>query len=388
MGVKGKTSIFVSQGNCVSPAGATIEENLVSIENKHSAISMIDDASIYHEPFYAAMINQDTLNTWCANHQIPASFTKFEQLILLALAPEIKKYSPYFKEQCAFILSSTKGNIDDLNPQNSDYLLTRSAKKIAAEIGIQTEPIVLSNACVSGAMAISVAKRLIESKAYKHVLIAAGDVFSSFVFSGFQSFHALSSRPCKPYSKWRDGITLGEAAAAIFVSSDAQAFGEPDFEILGDSSINDANHISGPSRTGEGLHLSIENALREAGISAQEIDCVSAHGTATEYNDEMEAQAFNRSGLHNTPVFSLKGFYGHTLGAAGLLETVVTLALAKENRVPQSFGYDEHGLTLPLNIVEETQSMRIQKVLKTASGFGGVNTALVFNKCKVEAHAD
>jgi 3-oxoacyl-[acyl-carrier-protein] synthase-1 len=220
------------------------------------------------------------------------------------------------------------------------------------------------------------------------VLIAAGDVFSSFVFSGFQSFHAVSSNPCKPYSKFRDGITLGEAAAAIFVSNDVEAIGETTFEIVGDSSINDANHISGPSRTGEGLHLSIENALNEAGLEAKDIDCISAHGTATEYNDEMEAQAFFRSHLQQKPVFSLKGFFGHTLGAAGLLETLVTLGFAKNNLIPRSFGYDENGLTILLNVVEETHSLPINCVLKTSSGFGGANTAMVFKKCKTASHED
>lgn len=383
-----RTSIFVSQGNCVSPAGATLAQNISAIRNNQSAISLIDDAKYHDASFYGAIVDAKLLKTWTDAYKIPESFSKFEQLLLLALAPEVEKYRKYFDADCGFILSSTKGNISDLSVNSTDYLLQNSAKKIAQEIGIQTEPIVLSNACVSGVMAISIAKRLIASNSYRHVLIAAGDVFSSFVFSGFQSFHAVSSNPCKPYSKFRDGITLGEAAAAIFVSNDVEAIGETTFEIVGDSSINDANHISGPSRTGEGLHLSIENALNEAGLEAKDIDCISAHGTATEYNDEMEAQAFFRSHLQQKPVFSLKGFFGHTLGAAGLLETLVTLGFAKNNLIPRSFGYDENGLTILLNVVEETHSLPINCVLKTSSGFGGANTAMVFKKCKTASHED
>lgn len=388
MNEKGKTSIFVSQGNCVSPAGATLAQNIVAIQNNQSAISLIDDAIYHGAPFYGAIVDAQLLKTWTDTHKIPKSFSKFEQLLLLALAPEVEKYRKYFDADCGFILSSTKGNISDLSVNSTDYLLQNSAKRIAKEIGIQTEPIVLSNACVSGVMAISIAKRLIANNSYRHVLIAAGDVFSSFVFSGFQSFHAISPNPCKPYSKFRDGITLGEAASALFVSKDISAICETTFEILGDSSINDANHISGPSRSGEGLHLSIENALHEAGLEAKDIDCISAHGTATEYNDEMEAQAFFRSHLQHTPVFSLKGFFGHTLGAAGLLETVITLEFAKSNLIPRSFGYDENGLSIPLNLVGETKTKEINFVLKTASGFGGANTALVFKKCKTVSHAD
>ena len=128
----------------------------------------------------------------------------------------------------------------------------------------------------------------------------------------------MSDSPCKPYSKNRSGVSLGEATAAVLVSCSNES---AKIKIIGDGAINDANHISGPSRTGEGLFRSIESALTEAKINANQIDYISAHGTATPFNDEMEAFAFNRLGLEKVPVNSLKGFYGHTLGASGLLET-------------------------------------------------------------------
>jgi 3-oxoacyl-[acyl-carrier-protein] synthase-1 len=107
--------------------------------------------------------------------------------------------------------------------------------------------------------------------------------------------------------KNRDGVTLGEATAAVLVTSDPT---NAKVKILGDGSINDANHISGPSRTGEGLFRSVASAMKEAKMIPEQIDYISAHGTATPFNDEMESIAFSRSGLSGVPLNSLKGFYG------------------------------------------------------------------------------
>jgi len=151
-------------------------------------------------------------------------------------------------------------------------------------------------------------------------------------------------------------------------------------EILGGASCNDANHISGPSRSGEGLFRSVTLALKEAYLYPKDIDYISAHGTATMYNDEMEAIAFNRAGLGDTPLNSLKGYFGHTLGASGLLETVIGMHSLNQNTLFASKGFQELGVSEPLNIIEKTTSKKIDTFLKTASGFGGSNTAAVFRK--------
>lgn len=205
--------------------------------------------------------------------------------------------------------------------------------------------------------------------------MVGGDEVSKFVLSGFNSFKAMSAAPCKPYSANRDGVSLGEAAAAALVTKDstyAKAI------VAGDGSINDANHISGPSRTGEGLVRSIESAMQEAGVTSAEIDYISAHGTATPFNDEMEAIAFNRLALNNAPVNSYKGYYGHTLGASGLLETIIGLESMQHNRIYASLGYDGPGVSQPINVIAQNENAAINYWLKTASGFGGCNTAVVF----------
>ena len=374
-------SVYATSGNCLSPAGKNISENLEAIDSGDLAIKQHAIPDLSETPFYGAIIEHSLIENEFSKLAYDGSFSKLEKMILIVLDEIVNKYNEIFNKRCGIIFSTTKGNIDAL--QNDDieaYYLHNMANKISQTIGIKTEPIVLSNACVSGIMAVSVAKRLIQTDKYDHFVIVGADLFSKFVFSGFQSFQAVSPKPCKPYSKNRDGITLGEAAAAIFVTKDESLIDKNSYKILGDSSINDANHISGPSRTGEGLFQSVQKAIKEAEINPEDIDMISSHGTATNYNDEMEAQAFSRADLAKTSLFSLKGFFGHTLGAAGLLETVISLSSADMNKVPPSFGFDEMGVSIPLNISAQTQNKPINTILKTASGFGGSNTAVIFQK--------
>lgn len=382
--VKKNISVYAANGSCVTPLGFNLIDNIQGIKEGRTAINKFNVPTLQKEEFFGAIIDKELLNRAFSKLTYEGDFSTLEKMMLLSVDEMVKTYQNQLNDKCGLIISSTKGNIDALFSDNKEaYFLHHLAKKIGNAIGLNKDPIVLSNACVSGIMAISVAKRLIQTEVYDHFIVLGGDLFSKFVFAGFQSFQAISNQPCKPYDKARDGITLGEAAAAIFITKDKSLVEDDSYyEIIGDSSINDANHISGPSRTGEGLFQSVENAIKEANIENTAIDCISAHGTATLFNDEMEAQAFTRSGIEETPVFSLKACFGHTLGAAGLLETVISLAFADDNLVPSSIGYQEHGLTLPLNISSEVQEKEVNIILKTASGFGGSNTAVLFKKCK------
>jgi 3-oxoacyl-[acyl-carrier-protein] synthase-1 len=200
------------------------------------------------------------------------------------------------------------------------------------------------------------------------------------VISGFNSFQALSATPCKPYSSNRSGINLGEVAASLLVTSDKNKLAKESVELLSDATYNDANHISGPSRTGEGLYRSISKAMQEAALTTKDIDFISAHGTATPFNDEMEAIALNRLGLQDVPLNSLKGYFGHTLGASGLLETIVGMHSLHRNTLFASAGFDTLGVSQTINIIEKTTKKDISIFLKTSSGFGGCNTAAFFKK--------
>ncbi len=378
-------TVYISSNNILSPLGFTSKENIDQIIKEKSGITLQN--IIGKIPSYAALIINDNLNqafqTICDNY----GFNKLEKMMLLSLKDTISKASFSITAKTALIIATTKGNVNILSSKLSyiakeKVYLSELGKQIKNFFGFINEPIIVSNACVSGVLAVAVAKRLIQNEFYDNAFIVGGDLVSEFTLSGFKSFQAISDQPCKPFSKYRNGITLGEAAASLAITSNNNS--DETIQIIGDSSCNDANHISGPSRNGEGLYRSIQSALKEAEISPETIDYISAHGTGTQYNDEMEAVAFNRAKLKNIPVNSLKGYYGHTLGASGLLETIVAVHSMNNNKLYTSLGMDELGVSVPLNVIKKIQEKYISTILKTASGFGGCNAAIILKKINFE----
>lgn len=381
-----RKEVYITDYNCVTPLGFDVASNWNALLEGKSGVAkhkVIEN----QEAFYASIINSEKLeeefNKFFDSAQNDnTNFTRLEKMFLLSLKPLVERHN--ITEETAFILSTTKGNISLLKNQATlpeGAYLSSLAQKIADFFGFKTKPIVVSNACVSGVMVIAVAKNMIQAGRYKDAFVVAGDEISEFVISGFNSFQAIGSEPCQPYDKNRSGINIGEATAAAFITSEQTINENFSFKILGDSAINDANHISGPSRTGDGLYASIKNAMTEAQVSAEQINFISAHGTATIYNDEMEAIAFNRMELQHVPLNSMKGFYGHCLGASGLLESIISMESALHNTLISSKNFEEMGVSQPLHIIKENQPADIKYILKTASGFGGCNAAIVLEKC-------
>jgi len=375
---------FVSYNNILSSLGFDSETVVSNISKGISGLEKHEDHSLLPEPFCASLISSEKINVEFSKIGDVSKFTKLEKMLILSLKKVIDVSNISLNEKVGLIISTTKGNIDVLEkesnfPESRAYL-SELGKTVQNFFGFKNEAIVFSNACVSGVLAISVAKRFISEKKYEHVFITSGDLVTKFILSGFNSFQALSAEPCKPYDNNRVGINLGEAAASVLVTSSAENLPKEAVEILGDSTCNDANHISGPSRTGEGLFRSVKAALKEANINADKIDYLSAHGTATEFNDEMEAIAISRLEMEKIPVNSLKGFFGHTLGASGLLETIVGMHSMQKNILFISKGFDDLGVSKNINIIKENTSKKLSIFLKTASGFGGCNTAVIFKK--------
>lgn len=376
--------VYLSHNNIVSAYGFESNDAIDQIAQEVSSLKLIEDTNILPNPFYTSRIEDDKLTTAFGALKPSEELTRLEQLLAISLSKTIAAANIQLTGRVGLIISTTKGNIDALEatnsfPQERAYLATLG-KMLKQFFGFKNDALVLSNACVSGVLAIAVAKRLINQGTYDHVFVAGGDLVTKFILSGFNAFQALSNEACRPYCKTRTGINIGEVAASALVTKDHSNLCLEAVQILGEASSNDANHISGPSRTGEGLVKCAQLALRQAGLSAGEIDYVSGHGTATQFNDEMEAIAFNRLGLQNTPMNSLKGFFGHTLGASGLLETIVGMHSLHQNTLFTNKGYRELGVSQSLNIIQKTRSSELHTFLKTASGFGGCNTAAIFKK--------
>lgn len=274
------------------------------------------------------------------------------------------------------IISTTKGDMSVGTKNNLQSVLRQVALKTS-----NPNPVMLiSNACISGVLAIQKAAEFIDGGLYDHCVVIGIDQLSPFVLYGFQSLYAIADGACKPYDKDRTGINLGEGAALCVLSNTKEIFKEIPLKYLAGKSSNDANHISGPSRTGEGLFQAVEATLQKAKLLALDIDYISAHGTATRYNDDMESIAFNRLAMQHIPLNSLKGFTGHTLGTAGILETAIAIQSVKENTILATKGCENIGTTEPINIVTKHLKTEVNTFLKTASGFGGGNAAIILQK--------
>lgn len=369
--------VYITSTSCLSSVGADKQLTWQGLQEGQSGIKKVRQLG-FIEDIYAGKIADEVIDSQWNKLNISGVFTRLEKMLIIALKPLIDQNKPTDTSQ--LILATTKGNINDLaNTGAKGADINDMIQRIADLFGFKTTPIVVCNACVSGILAVSVGKRMIQMGVCEDAYVIAGDELTPFVVSGFNSFQAMSDEPCKPFDANRKGVTLGEATAAVHLSAD-RLERDTVFEVIGEASIADANHISGPSRTGEGLYQSIQGALREAGITAKQVDLVSAHGTATNYNDEMESIAFDRCELASIPTHSLKGYFGHTLGAAGLLELVVVIESMLHNQLVVSKGYEVLGVSRPLNIITTSSELPLNIALKTASGFGGSNTALLIAK--------
>lgn len=373
--------VYVVADNVFSPVGKTTEENFAKLKEGVSGITERYNNAVSPNPFYASIFNEqepfiaDPSNT----------YTKFENLLIASISDALKIGSiDPFDKKIILIISSTKGNIDLLEAESNiadlqkRISLPTSARLVAEYFGFQNQPIIISNACISGVMGILTGMRLLRTDQYETAVIAGADVISKFVVSGFESFQALSKSLCKPFDKDHDGLNLGEAAGTIIFSTNKKY--AQNIKVKGGSVSNDANHISGPSRTGSELAGAITNALKDAGVSGKKIDFISAHGTATVYNDEMEAKAINLSNMQKVPLNSLKGFFGHTLGAAGLVESIISLQSLKEGVFLATKGYHDKGESGSVNVSATPVHIEAKNFLKTASGFGGCNAAVIFGK--------
>ncbi|MGK6351652.1 beta-ketoacyl-[acyl-carrier-protein] synthase family protein [Parapedobacter sp. DT-150] len=373
-----KADVFAIGDHLITPLGMGSAANAERILRGDTAIAPVDDPWLADHRLYAARIEEQQ---WTGNIDHPERYTRLERLFIRSLQALVDEHRIPLDKRTLVVLSTTKGNVsllhDPLTALAAERVhLSVMADEIRRYMGFENRFITLSNACISGALAISVARQLLQyHDGYEQAIVIGGDELSKFIVAGFDAFQALADEPCRPFDRDRKGLNLGEAIAAVYLSKTPS---EGAIKIMGVGSYNDANHISGPSRTGEGLYRSIREALREAGEPA--LDFISAHGTATAYNDEMEAIALQRSDLLSVPVHSLKGYYGHTLGASGLLETVLGIYSLRNNTLIPSLGFHHQGTSEPLNIIRETTQRTLHTFLKTASGFGGCNIATVFQQ--------
>jgi 3-oxoacyl-[acyl-carrier-protein] synthase-1 len=382
--------VFVAADNIISPLGFTTKENFEHLKKMQTGIKCALYSNLSATPICAAIIPDEKINNEFDKLNTTTKFTRFEKMVILSITEALKANTKIdvTSNKTLIILSSTKGNINLLNEKEGKEFdkkrvhLWETARVISEYFKNPNKPLIVSNACISGVVAILLAKRLLDGTKYENIIVAGADEMTEFVVSGFQSFKAISKEVAKPYDASRDGISLGEGAGTlIFTNRQTSSIRHQSSIIVnGGASSNDANHISGPSRTGDGLLLAIEKTLKEAGMKPEEIDYISGHGTATIFNDDMEALAVADAGLSAVAMNSLKSYFGHTLGAAGVIESIIGIESMRENTLIGTYNFNESGVPKPVNIIRKTLNKKIHNCLKTSAGFGGCNAAVLFSK--------
>lgn len=361
---------YIIADNIISPLGETSEENYLSVKAGRSGIRAYEPGTCnIPEGFYASLLFEDfeTLALRSAQKAIANAQKNIGNERL-----ELKG------KRTAFILSSTKGNIEE------NISLADSAQRIASQLGIDSKPIVVCNACISGLSALILGNRLIDSGLYDAAIVCGCDTPRQFILSGFQSLKALSPEPCRPFDMERMGLNLGEAAATLILSKNPI---QGNSWRMGDGFIrNDAFHISTPSKTADGLYLSLQRTLesftKEISSTCKQIDMkehlafINAHGTATLFNDQMESVAIGRAGLSDLPANAYKSFWGHTMGAAGILETIISMKAIDDDTILGTRGFSELGVSGKMNICAENRQTDKKGFIKMLSGFGGCNATI------------
>ncbi|HEY4283055.1 MAG TPA: beta-ketoacyl-[acyl-carrier-protein] synthase family protein [Chthoniobacterales bacterium] len=240
---------------------------------------------------------------------------------------------------------------------------------------------VIANACASGTNAIGHAFHCIQSGRYQRVLAGGYDALCELVFVGFDSLQAATAEKCRPFDANRSGMVLGEGAAVLALedwelakSRDAEILAE----ITGYGISTDNHHLTQPNPSGIGPRMAMQQALQSADLEPAGIDYINAHGTATKFNDLAEGKAIQELFGSRVPVSSTKSMMGHSLGAAGAIEAIVSMLSIQHNFLPPNINFDRLDSDIDLDIVaNQPRRQIVQTVLSNSFGFGGTNASIV-----------
>lgn len=265
-------------------------------------------------------------------------------------------------------------------PADLDYRHSHSADALSRFVGevlrIQGPQIVITTACSSSAKVFVTAQRWIESGLVDAAIVGGADSLCLSTLHGFDGLQLLSADVCRPFDRARNGISIGEAAG--FVVLDRMA---APLRLVGGGESSDAWHMSTPHPQGLGAQEAMRAALAAAGLEAKDIGYVNAHGTGTQANDRAEAAALKEVfGARGVPVSSTKGVTGHALGAAGIVEAIVTLLALECQQLPVSANFESPDPALDLDVVTQPRATKLSHAMSCNFGFGGSNCVLIFGR--------
>jgi 3-oxoacyl-[acyl-carrier-protein] synthase II len=371
--------VYITKANAITSMGPDLDALYTGLLANKSGIrkALRFDTTPFVSP-YAALI--DTLES----HE--------KASLIFELANRLIAQLPPIDKDCRLITASTKAGIDLLEKKNlmgstiSNKVFTSSLPDyIAQKLGLNNRGFNINSACASSTIAIAKGASLIKLGHADCVLICCMDVITEFTFSGFSALRAMSPLPSLPFHKHRQGLTLGEGAAAILLMGEKKMKSlniPPLAEVCSFGIANDAAHVTAPAKDGRGLKLAIKNACAMADISLDKISAFNTHGTGTVYNDLMEITVLNSLFSKNTRANSIKGAIGHTIGAAGGIETALCVKMLETCLMPGTAGLKDPEKDAEHYFSPEPQKISGDYILTTNSGFGGTNAAIILKRSK------
>jgi 3-oxoacyl-(acyl-carrier-protein) synthase len=390
-------SIRITGIGVVSAIGLTTEENLLSLKSGKSGIGPI---RYLNEP-KELLVGEVNASNEDLIESLEVSNKNISRTSLLGLAAARQAWGVTTHDsgiKTGIISATSVGGMDRSEifykdycaENNPDFRLLLShdsgntTERIAKELGISGYINTLSTACSSGVNAIMLGARLLQQGKLDRVLVGGADALTRFTISGFRSLMIYDDAWCRPFDESRTGLNLGEGAGFLLLENEksiARSGNETLCYVNGWANAADAYHQTASSPDGKGATMAIEKAIKVAGLAVGDISYVNAHGTGTKNNDLSESVALKNVFGEKVPVFSsTKPFTGHTLAAAGAIESVFSVLSVRHNLIYPNLNFktaiEETGLVPATSLITDSE---INAVLSNSFGFGGNNSSIVFS---------
>jgi len=392
------TRVAITAAGVVSPLGFGLSETLDSLREARDCITRVTRFSVADcRCKTAGQVPDDRLLKEQHETNRPKRLHRASHLMIRALT-EALALRPGFKPELTVIGTTSggmsygedyyrslcrNGNLRHSPTWVANYTAQKPVIDAQEAFGISAPCQVIANACASGTNAIGHAYECVRSGRYQRVLTGGYDALSELVFVGFDSLQASTAEKCRPFDRDRTGMVLGEGAAVLTLENldVARECGTPVLaEIIGYGISTDNFHMTQPNPSGIGARQAMERALQSARLSADKVDYINAHGTATPFNDAAEGKAVSEL-FDRVPVSSTKSMMGHSLGAAGAIEAIICLLALKHQLLPPNINFRAPDEGVDLNVVaNDARPMALRTVLSNSFGFGGANASIVIQK--------
>lgn len=399
--------IVVTGIGIISSIGNNVGDTIDSLLSVKSGISPISVLNTRHKDNFVLgeiKLSQDEL-VEMANVSSTAPWTRTALLGLIA-AREALNDAGILDENATrtgLISASTVGGMDRSElfykdflgeAKHNKFIETHQAgdhtEKIAQELDINDYLATINTACSSSLNSIMFGARLINNGILDRVLVGGTDALSKFTLNGFNTLMILDKQHCRPFDKSRSGLNLGEGAAYLVLESEILATQRKKSihaYLSGYANANDAHHRTASSGDGTGPYLAMKKALDKAGLKPGDIDYINVHGTGTENNDLTEGIALKRLFKDHIPPFSsTKAFTGHTLGAAGAIESVFSVLALKNQVLIPNLNFKNIIEEIDIEPVTEIENANLKHVLSNSFGFGGNDSSVIFSAANVNIY--